>query len=168
MTPRERMFAAVRGRPTDRMPVATYNCHGFSFGRHGSCAEYGPILEAVERTGAGVLCKVQAERSGGLPPAEATETTRGGERITTWVLHTPGGALRSVTRKPPGQPARRVEPYVKSDEDIQRVLSLTPTDVRWDLEGLEPWNNCIVVVVVHRPEAEYFVVTSYQDYIQER
>ena len=40
--------------------------------------------------------------------------------------------------------------------------------VRWGLEGLEPWNNCIVVVVVHRPKAEYFVVTSYQDYIEER
>jgi len=40
--------------------------------------------------------------------------------------------------------------------------------VRWHLGGLEPWNNCIVVVVALRPESERFVVTSYQDYIRER
>jgi hypothetical protein len=53
----------------------------------------------------------------------------------------------------------------------RRQAALNPRKwfyVRWGLEGLEPWNNCIVVVVVHRPEAECFVVTSYQDYIQER
>jgi hypothetical protein len=40
--------------------------------------------------------------------------------------------------------------------------------VQWGIEGLEPWNNCIVVVVVYRPESERFVVTAYQDYIRER
>ena len=40
--------------------------------------------------------------------------------------------------------------------------------VRWNLDDLEPWNNCIVVVVIYRPDIERFVVTSYQDYIRER
>lgn len=40
--------------------------------------------------------------------------------------------------------------------------------VRWHLSGLEPWNNCTVVVVALRPENERFIVTSYHDYIRER
>jgi hypothetical protein len=40
--------------------------------------------------------------------------------------------------------------------------------VRWHLDGLEPWNNCIVVVVAFRPQSGRFVVTCYQDYIHER
>ncbi|HHH42028.1 MAG TPA: hypothetical protein ENK56_08505 [Chloroflexi bacterium] len=37
--------------------------------------------------------------------------------------------------------------------------------VGWEVEGLQEWNNCIVVVVVLRPPKDRFVVTAYQDYI---
>lgn len=40
--------------------------------------------------------------------------------------------------------------------------------VSWYQSGLEPWNNCIVVVVAYRPENERFVLTSYQDHIRKR
>jgi hypothetical protein len=40
--------------------------------------------------------------------------------------------------------------------------------VRWRVQGLELWNNCIVVVVIYRPDSGRFVVTAYQDYVRER
>jgi len=128
------MLAAIRGEPVDRLPAATYNCHPFSWGSHGKCAEYGPILDAVRRTGAGVLCKVRARRSGGLPEPEVTETVEDGHRVSTCVLTTPKGPLRRVVVAPPGQPARCVEPYVKDDRDIDRLLSLGIGAVRWDVQ----------------------------------
>lgn len=136
MTPQQRMLAAIRGEPLDRLAAATYNCHGFAWGQHAACAEYGPILAAVRRTGAGMLCKVSAGRSGGLPAPKSTRTVQGGEAVTTEVLQTPAGPLRRVVRQPPGQPSRCVEPYVKSDADIERLLSLKPRPVRWRLDGL--------------------------------
>ena len=136
MTPGQRMLAAIRGEPVDRMPFATYNCHRFRWGDHARDDAYRPILEAVARTGAGVLCKVSARRSGGLPAPEITQTHDAGESVTTAVLRTPAGPLRQVLRKPPGQPARHTEPYIKTDRDIERFASLVPRPARWDVEEL--------------------------------
>ena len=134
MTPHQRMLAAIRGEPVDRLPVATYNCHPFSWGKHREWPEYAPILDAVRRTGAGVLCKVRGRRRGGLPEPEVTETVKDGHRVSTWALATPAGALQRVVVAPPDQPARCVEPYVKDDKDIERLLSLTPGPARWDVQ----------------------------------
>jgi len=128
------MLAAIRGEPVDRLPAATYNCHPFSWGRHREWAEYGPILDAVRRTGAGMLCKVGGRRSGGLPEPEVAETVEGGHRVSTCVLPTPEGPLRRVVVAPPGQPSRCVEPYVKDARDIDRLLSLQVEPVRWDVQ----------------------------------
>ena len=137
MTPHERVFAAIRGEPVDRLPVCTYNCHPFSWGRHAAWAEYAPILEAVERCGAAVLCKVPVGRTGGLlAPADVVQLAEGGERVTTSVLETPAGPLRKVVRKPADQPAYCVEHYVKDDEDIRRLLSLEPRPVQWKVDEL--------------------------------
>ena len=137
MTPHQRMFAAIGGEPVDRLPFATYNCHGFGFGGHAGRAGYGPILEAVRRTGAGVLCKVSARRIGGeWCREEWSEQTEGSDRVTTRVLHTPAGPLRAVTRKPPDQPARCVEHFLKDDRDIERFLSQRPGPVVCDADRL--------------------------------
>ena len=118
MTPRERMLSAIGGAAADRVPFTTYDCHPRAWGPHAGAAEYRPILEAVARTGAAVLCKVRPECTGSLPAPEVAETAESGERISVAVLHTPAGPLRRVLRKPPDQPARCVEPYLESDEDI--------------------------------------------------
>ncbi len=136
MSPQQRMLAAMRGEQVDRLPVATYNCHPFPFGPHGGCREYAPILQAVQRTGAGMLCKVRAGAAGGLPAPRETRTVEAGEEVTVCLLQTPRGPLRQVLRKPPGQPARCVEPYLKTDQDIERFLSIEPTPATWDLSAL--------------------------------
>jgi hypothetical protein len=40
--------------------------------------------------------------------------------------------------------------------------------VNWNVHGLEPGDNCIVVVVMFKPGPGWFVLTSYQDYWRER
>lgn len=136
MTPQQRMLAAIRGEPVDRLPFATYNCHPFSWGEHAACAGYGPILEAVRRTGAGMLCKVHAKSVGGLPEANLARKIEARQEVTTAVLETPKGLLRRVHRKPLGQPARCVEHYLKTEEDVDKFLSIQPAPVRWNIDDL--------------------------------
>ena len=138
MTPQQRMLAAIRGEPVDRLPFATYNCHPFSWGRyvtfsHGDWPEYRPIIEAVARTGAGMLCKVSAKPTGGLPCPKVTTIMQDGQEVRTEVLETPAGPLRRVYRKPSDQPGMWTEHYIKTDADIERFASLTATPVRWDV-----------------------------------
>jgi uroporphyrinogen-III decarboxylase len=130
------MLAAIRGEPVDRLPVATYNCHPFSWGEHRKWPQYRPILDAVRRTGAGMLCKAYATGTGGVPEPSWSEVTRDGHRICTAVLETPAGPLRKVIDQPPDQPGRTMEHYIKSDEDIERVMSLRPAPITWDVDGV--------------------------------
>jgi len=136
VTPQQRMLAAIRGEAVDRLPFATYNCHPFAWAEHAAWPEYRPMLEAIRRTGAGMLCKVGAESAGGLPAPTGARTLADGVEVTTEVLDTPKGPLRRVLRRPPGQPARCVEPYIKSDEDVEKFLSIESAPVRWDVAGL--------------------------------
>ena len=71
MNPRQRLIAAIEGRPVDRMPVMTYNFHPFSDrwqrqpdGTYAGIPEYQPMMDAVWRAGTGMLCKVSAQFSG--------------------------------------------------------------------------------------------------------
>ncbi len=136
MTPQQRMLAAIEGRQPDRLPIATYNCHPFSFGSHRACEGYAPILEAVRRTGAGMLCKIKCPRTGGLQAPEWIETIEGDTKVVTEILHTPAGDLRQVSRKPPDQPGYTVEHFIKTDADIETYASVTTEEVRWDVDGL--------------------------------
>jgi len=136
VSPAERMWAAVRGEPADRLPFATYNCHGFSWGGHAACPEYAPILEAIRRTGAGMLCKLRARRAGGMPAPQVARAVEGDQELTTETLATPGGTLRRVFRNRRGQPARCVEHYLKTDADVESFLSLRPEPVRWEIDEL--------------------------------
>ncbi|MCD6364770.1 MAG: hypothetical protein J7M14_02725 [Planctomycetes bacterium] len=136
MTPQERILAAIRGEQVDRLPAATYNFHGFSWSGHTQWRQYAPMLEAIPRTDTCMLCKLYLPRTGGPPQATEVRTIDSGETITTTVLETPAGALRQVHRKPPDQPSRLVEPFIKTDEDIKRFISLPLTPARVDVHEL--------------------------------
>jgi len=136
MAPGERVLAAVRGKVTDRLPVTTYNCHGFSWSEHASWPGYRRVLDAVARTGTAVLCKVGARRVAAGGRVEARRAADDGREVVTRTLHTPAGDLREVVVKPPDQPARRVESFVKTDADIERWLSLPVGPCGWDVGEL--------------------------------
>lgn len=128
MTRTERLFAAFRRQPVDRIPFATYNLHPFSEA-HAQDPSYRELLDLVWDC-AGMLCKtgLTARPAAALTAQDARmewirEPIPGGERFTT-VLHTPAGDLRSVTVKPADQPSLVTEHFVKTDADIDRYLSL--------------------------------------------
>ena len=56
--------------------------------------------------------------------------------------------------------------YAKRRQD--RLLPYKWFYVNWQVEGLQPGNNCIVIVVMYKSDSGWFVLTSYQDYWQQR
>ncbi len=131
---REEILGKVRGDQVPRIPFATYNLH--PFGSHGDDPSYAPLLALVERQ-AGMLVKADLRRVGGSDgEREWRVENLPGETRTTTVWHTPKGDLRSVTATPHGQPSYVVEPFIKSDADIARVLSVPYTPPQFDSSGV--------------------------------
>lgn len=124
------MLAKVRGEATERIPFATYNLH--PFGAHGKDPSYAPLLETVEGR-AGMLVKHHVKRAGSGTGRHETrvEQSPSGRRVTT-LWHTPRGSLRSVAVTPTRQPGYTVEHFIKSTEDIDRVMSVPPASVEYD------------------------------------
>jgi len=129
MTRKERILATIRRRRTDRVPYATYNLHPYSANRHTADPSYGDILVRVRRS-AGAVIKVDAQRPGpdlARRRDAVIETRTGGhgdDRTETTVLHTPRGDLVQVARAPEHRPARVVQPFVRCEEDIAKLMAL--------------------------------------------
>ncbi len=140
MTHKERMFAAIAHRPVDRVPFATYNLHPFG-GVHRSDASYAGLLDLVQAK-AGMLCKTGAAAlqtpedcaGGGL--LDAQEEQEGDQVVTTRILRTPKGDLRSAERMPAGQPSLVTEHFIKRDADIDRYMSLPFRELEYDASGM--------------------------------
>ena len=132
MTRRERMMAAVRFQPVDRVPFATYNLHPYR-AAHADDPSYAGLL-ALVREKAGVYCKSTCKTVGGRASdgEMSTRETPDGHAITTTVVATPKGDLTAVVVKPPDQPAYVTEHFVKTDEDIEKYLSLPYEPVEYD------------------------------------
>ncbi len=154
MTRRERMFAAIRRAPVDRVPYATYNLHPYGAGvqgyqtdktsarrsAHMDDATYAPLLTYV-RARAGAFIKTGAAGLGealSRPQPGRTETTITGEgdaRTRTSVLHTPRGDLTCVTRIPVGKPGMTLKPYIVTDADIEAYMSIPYEPPEFDLSN---------------------------------
>lgn len=124
MSPKQLMLSAIRGHPTDRIPVATYNFH--PFGAFPQEAAYLPMLEALSKAEhVGVLCKVPVQRREGRSDRMEVERQHLGDTVLTITrLDTPKGTLEMVHRKPKDQPGYCVEALIKDDHDIESFLSL--------------------------------------------
>lgn len=155
MTPRDRMLAALRLQPVDRVPHATYNLNPYGDNEHTRDATYAGLLDKV-RQSAGVWHKIRCGGVGvdlGRPREGLIETRvegRGDDRTRATVLHTPKGDLTSFTRIPEHKPARTLKPLIVSDEDAERFMSLPYEAPEWDVsrvrsfieaagEGGAPW-----------------------------
>ena len=101
MSPRQRILAALRRQPTDRLPVAARNLHPFPWGSHHKYPEYQPLFDAIARTGAAMLCAVGLAKNKSLRFQTTTSTDPDGTQITTDTLPTPLGDLRRLRRQPP-------------------------------------------------------------------
>ena len=179
MTRRERMLAAIRREPVDRVPYATYNLHPYGGGTqsyesdgvrpesspHLSDPTYAPLLESVRRQ-AGAYIKTSATGLGeGLTQAtpDQVKTTiegSGDERMRTSVLRTPRGDLTAIARIPAGRPGMTVKHYLKDDDDIDKLMSIPYEPPVFDTSATRAvFDDCgdrAVVCVVY-PEAMHAI-----------
>lgn len=168
LTPRQAIWAKLRGEPLHGIPFATYNLHGF--GRHATEPSYQSLLALVTAK-AGVLVKHEVQQTTAAAQAIETrdETAAGATRQTlTW--HTPGGPLRSVILIPAGQPGYVIEPFVKCDQDIERVMSEPPAGVAFDLGPTRELLRAVGergVLYVSYPDPMYSAAAlfDYQDFV---
>jgi hypothetical protein len=130
MTRAQRMFAAMRFQPVDRVPYSTYNCHPYGRNEHTDDPSYGRILENV-RARAGATTKLGLRGGLGLgltrvrPGLVETLTKEYGEgRLIRTVIHTPKGDLESVTKAPEHQPSMTIKPLFTTDEDMDKYMSV--------------------------------------------
>jgi hypothetical protein len=141
MNPQERLIAAIRQRPVDRVPVMTYNFHPFDGrwrrnpdGSYTGPPGYQPMMDAVRRTGAGMLVKVAARYTGDRQERTRVErTTRGSSEVRLTTVETPKGALHARYEKPAGQPGYDVKSLISDDDDLDKYLSLPDEPAEVDL-----------------------------------
>jgi hypothetical protein len=135
MTPRARLLTALRRAQPDRVPVTMYEYSPLLDDWPHREPSYGPLL-ALERdfgdsivwwpSGFGVFFDPATQR-------RSVETANDGTVTTVTEIDTPCGMLRGVTRRDPGlMTAWTIEPLVKSDVDIERVLALPDPPVPFD------------------------------------
>ncbi|MCL5270079.1 MAG: hypothetical protein M1457_05925 [bacterium] len=138
MNPRERLLAALRGRPVDRVPLVL---EGFHYANGNNIKDPG-MREIFERIGAQLHffheCPAFVNRYLVTPPQRLRETgreERNGETITTTEIDTPKGPLTAVTGCNRQSNTTWTLKYpVESLDDIEKIRS-----VPWELPaGLRP------------------------------
>ncbi|MBI4579617.1 MAG: hypothetical protein HY718_07945 [Planctomycetes bacterium] len=142
MTARERLLTVLqRGQP-DRVPVTIYeysphNPQGW-FNREPS---YAPLMELQRRYGDNFAwaplddCPILLGDPNSMHGDERRAAD--GTLVQTTEIETPRGKLRAVSRRDPGLMTNwQVEPLIKSDEDIERVLSMPDPPCRANVSRL--------------------------------
>jgi len=128
MTSRERLLAALRRGRLDRVPVTIYEHSPYNDDWANEEPSYGPLLDLQRRYGDSfVFAPVESQIFLGDPNAVRgrQESQGDGAVVRVTEIETPKGPLRSVTRRDPGLMTNwQVEPLIKSDADIERVLSI--------------------------------------------
>ncbi len=139
MTSRDRLLAALRRGTPDRVPVTLYEHSPFNDDWANHEPSYAPLIELERRLGDSfVFAPVEAPVLIGDPNMARGQERRSGESIVrTTELQTPRGPLRAVSRRDPEQMTWwQIEPLIKSDEDIERVLSMPDSPPAIDAQRL--------------------------------
>lgn len=125
---RERLITVLQGGQPDRVPVTVYEYSPLGDGWPADEPSYAPVLELERRYGDSFLW-VSLERPvffGDVQSVrEMEERGVDGTVTRTTEIDTPKGPLRGISRRNPGlMTSWQVEPLVKTDDDIDRVLSV--------------------------------------------
>ncbi|HSW44481.1 MAG TPA: uroporphyrinogen decarboxylase family protein [Phycisphaerae bacterium] len=128
MTSRERLLTALRRGTPDRVPVTIYEHAPLGDGWANVEPSYAPMLDLERQYGDSfVRAPIDVPVLLGDPNSVRgqDETSADGSLVKTNIIDTPKGQLRWVTRRDPSQMTWwQIEPLIKSDEDIERVLSM--------------------------------------------
>jgi len=137
MNSRERLLRALRGGQPDRVPVTIYEYSAFDDGWANRESSYAPLLELERRYGDSFVWAPFELSLAHCDPdaARVSEERRAdGAIVRTVEVNTPKGPLRSVSRRDPGLMTYwQIEPLIKSDQDIECVLSLPDRPVEVDV-----------------------------------
>jgi hypothetical protein len=126
MTSRQRLLAALRRAPVDRLPVSLYELHRFGGCWAADEPSYAPLLDLQDARGDAFVFAPSPPGLLGDPNAVRTGvelSVRDGE--VTRTFSTPKGPLTSVTRTNPGTVTTwTMKRFIEDEEDIARFLSL--------------------------------------------
>ncbi len=137
MISRQRLLNTLRHEPTDRVPVSTYEMVGWNWDAwENQQPAYRDLMQLIRD-------KTDCMYMVGFPSANRaarytdTEWDEGPKHIRRRVLHTPRGDLTSTEYQLAGlNTVWRTEHLLKTDEDVQRFLSL-PRDM--EMPDLSPY-----------------------------
>jgi uroporphyrinogen-III decarboxylase len=128
MTSRERLLAALRRQPVDRLPVSLYEFHPFGGCWAADEPSYRPLLEVQSRLGDAFVFVPTEAGWPGDPDTVRTSEPRdgsGADGRTVGTLETPRGPLTQVTRRDPGIATTwTLKRFIETREDIERFLSI--------------------------------------------
>jgi len=128
MSSRERLLTTLHGGQADRVPVTMYEFSPYNDDWAIGEPSYAPLLELERAYGdsfvyAPIDCPILLGDPNSLHGTE--EKHADGTIVNTTRIETPAGALQTVTRRDPEMMTNwQVEPLIKSDEDIERVLAI--------------------------------------------
>ncbi len=125
MTSRERLLAALRRRPVDRLPVSLYEFHPFGGCWAAEEPSYRPLLDAQARLGDAFVFVPTGSGLFGDPNAVRESAGRGDGARTVRTLETPRGPLTSIGRRDPGVATTwTLKHFIETRGDIERFLSI--------------------------------------------
>ena len=141
MTSRERLLMALGGGRADRVPVTIYEHSAFNDDWPNHAESYGPLLELEAEYGDSFVrapmedCPIFLGDPNNVSGSE--ERHSDGTIVNTAEIDTPQGKLRSVTRRDPELMTNwQVEPLIKTDEDIERVLAIPDSPAEVDVQRI--------------------------------
>jgi uroporphyrinogen decarboxylase len=143
MTPKQRLLAAVRREPVDRVPANIYYYISEFYQAHLAprLTGYADPFEArlASQTmfgfdplvGLGGGARPWLLQDPGRWDVRLEETQSNGDTITTYDVETPAGSLRTVYGERPGHSGWQIEPLVKEAGDLDKLdyMPLPPIDV---------------------------------------
>ncbi len=132
MTSRQRILAAARRQPVDRLPVSLYELDDLTDGWAAGEPSYRPLLELQRRCG-----DLFAFAACGTGLFGDPNELQGQSETFESRIDTPRGPLRRISRRDPGLATTwTLKHWIESDEDLGRFLSLQPRFHPPDLDEL--------------------------------
>lgn len=141
MTSRQRLLTVLKGGQPDRVPVCIYEFSPYNGEWANKEPSYAPLIELERQYGDSFVrgplddCPVLL---GDPNNVTGTQTRHAdGTLVQTTEIQTPKGPLRGVSRRDPALMTNwQIEPVIKSDTDIERVLSMPDPPVCVNVERL--------------------------------
>ncbi len=173
MTPRQRLLTALRRGQPDRVPVTIYEQSIYNEDWPNREPSYAPLLE-LERQYGDTIVFTPAPFPVFFGPGDVQSTSEvqpDGAKMTTNTYRTPKGPLRSVSRLDPGlMTGWQLEPILKTDADVERILSLPDPPIEVDAAELRRWEqkvgeNGLVCVGPGDAVGRVVGLFDYQDFV---